>query len=189
VLFCLCADLCRCTATRPPAATAQRYGDIFSETLDSDLNPAPLRDTPRLALLNFWAPWCASCVSELPSLQALHNRLRERGFSVIAVAVDTEESDLRASPILRRIDMPVVFDHKGVFKHAFSVGGLPESLLIDPRRGIVDFPNPDGGEMMNAYRGPARWDSPELVRYLSEYLDSYEERATSGPRAASIPRS
>src|ERR1700690_2900748 len=44
----------------------------------------------KVVLLNFWATWCPSCISELPSLSSLNKDkgLKSKGLEVIAVSTD-----------------------------------------------------------------------------------------------------
>jgi len=42
----------------------------------------------RAVLVNFWATWCAPCLKELPSLDALQEKLGGRKFEVVAIAAD-----------------------------------------------------------------------------------------------------
>ena len=65
----------------------------------ADGNPAPalaLRDAEgrevdigrlkgRMVIVNFWATWCAPCVAEMPSLQALAKRLGNTKATVLGV--------------------------------------------------------------------------------------------------------
>ena len=39
----------------------------------------------RVVLLNFWATWCSSCVSELPHLEAIHKKFGDR-VAIVSVA-------------------------------------------------------------------------------------------------------
>lgn len=162
-------SLCAC-GSHAPAAPSEQLASVYAAVIDSKLQRTPLRAGPRLVLLNFWAPWCSSCVGELPSLQALRDALHPGGFEVIAVVVDTEPDDLRNSDAFHRLHLPVAFDRDGSIRRHFGVGALPKSIVFDPLRGPISFPSPDDGTLVTQYRGPARWDSAGLQRYLSEYL-------------------
>lgn len=49
----------------------------------------------KVILVNFWATWCRPCLKEIPELEELAARYRERGFELVAVSLD-EPEDLEA---------------------------------------------------------------------------------------------
>jgi thiol-disulfide isomerase/thioredoxin len=49
----------------------------------------------KVVLVNFWATWCRPCLKEIPELEELAARYRERGFELVAVSLD-EPEDLEA---------------------------------------------------------------------------------------------
>ncbi len=93
----------------------------------------------QVLLLNVWATWCAPCKQEMPELQALHQRHREQGFSVIGVSVDAA----RLAPEVRRLvdefglTYPNVHDARNTIGPSFKVVGYPTSFLIDRQGAIV----------------------------------------------------
>src|SRR5206468_2400273 len=52
-------------------------------------------------LVNFWATWCAPCREEMPAMERLYLKHRERGFVLLAVSVDTDASLVK--PFLERL--------------------------------------------------------------------------------------
>ena len=47
----------------------------------------------QVVVLNFWATWCAPCVLEMPSLERLHQSLKDKGLRVIAINMDAPGAD------------------------------------------------------------------------------------------------
>ncbi|HSQ92287.1 MAG TPA: redoxin domain-containing protein, partial [Nitrospiraceae bacterium] len=39
----------------------------------------------KIVLLNFWATWCKPCTTEMPAMQTIYDKLRDKGFVVLAV--------------------------------------------------------------------------------------------------------
>ena len=116
-------------------------------TLDGKkIGPGELRG--KLVLVNFWATSCGICLQEMPDLISTYQRYRNRGFEVIAVAMDYDEPEqIRAYVAKHRLPFPVVFDRDGTLAREYEgVRATPTSFLIDRsgRRisktvGILDF--------------------------------------------------
>lgn len=90
-------------------------------------------------LLDFWATWCRPCEHSLPALQRLHERVRARGVSVVAVSIDGPRNWARVRPFAARLGltMPVVIDEDGSLAQRFRVQAVPTSVLIAPDGRIV----------------------------------------------------
>src|SRR5215471_605403 len=54
----------------------------------------------KATLVNAWATWCDSCEHELPTLQALAERMAPKGVRVLLVSVDEPEDRERAKAFL-----------------------------------------------------------------------------------------
>ncbi len=113
----------------------------------------------RAVLVNLWATWCAPCLRELPSLDALQEKLGGDAFEVVAIAADPK-GRTAAQAYLDKLQirhLSLNTDERIAF--ASAVGGsaaLPVSILYD-RNGV------EVGRLI----GEANWSSPEaeaLVR-------------------------
>jgi peroxiredoxin len=85
-------------------------------------------------VLNLWATWCAPCVAELPSLDALARALAAHGAVVLALS-----SDRGGAAVMRTFydehgirSLPVLLDPHGTAMHTLGVRGIPVTYLIDP---------------------------------------------------------
>src|SRR5437867_6578533 len=90
----------------------------------------------KVVLLNFWATWCKPCKEEMPAMQASYDKLRDKGFVVLAV--NELEDTARVAEHIRTHGhtFEVVMDHNNQVANMYGVVGLPASFLIDPQ-GIV----------------------------------------------------
>lgn len=86
-------------------------------------------------LLAFWATWCGVCRAEIPTLNRVAQRYKDRGL--VVVGVDTAEKPGLGGPVARRLGMvyPVVYDDSNV-DDLYGVQALP-TLVVVGRDGQV----------------------------------------------------
>jgi peroxiredoxin len=81
--------------TPPPAGSASgaAVSDPFALSLpDADGAVRSLRAWKGKALVvNFWATWCAPCVTELPELDRLHDEFAARDVVVVGIGTEAPE--------------------------------------------------------------------------------------------------
>jgi thiol-disulfide isomerase/thioredoxin len=105
--------------------------------------------------LNFWATWCAPCISEMPSIETLHERY---GDQVVFLAASTESLS-KISSFQEERKFPFVFARLEVeYIDAFIIK-LPTTLLINSK-----------GELIHELEGGQNWTSSENIEKLKEVL-------------------
>ncbi|RIA44536.1 thiol-disulfide isomerase/thioredoxin [Hephaestia caeni] len=90
---------------------------------------ADFKGTP--VLLNLWATWCAPCVAELPTLDALAVQ-KGAALHVLTVSQDIE-GKAKAAPFLKQkgiTHLPAYTDPKLEFSLAYQAN-LPTTILFD----------------------------------------------------------
>jgi len=90
----------------------------------------------KVALLNFWATWCAPCRIEMPDLEKAYRENRKYGFVVIGVNVLQSADKIRGFIHKQKITFPVALDGDGKIMKLYKAGALPYSVLID-RKGNI----------------------------------------------------
>lgn len=113
----------------------------------------------KLLLLNFWATWCPPCIAEMPSLNNLYERFRDRGFVVLGISVDEEEEVYKQFLERFGVTFPTVRDPERKVSARYGTMKYPESYLIS-RDGVV----------IRKYVGAENWEQPEVVNYVRSLL-------------------
>jgi cytochrome c biogenesis protein CcmG, thiol:disulfide interchange protein DsbE len=110
-----------------------------ARTMDGDsVSLADRRGT--VVLLNVWATWCHPCRTEIPELQALHDRFAARGFEVVGVSIDDSGADEDIRQFMGDYSMtyPIWRDPSESVSSVFRVIGVPTTFLVD-REGVMQW--------------------------------------------------
>jgi thiol-disulfide isomerase/thioredoxin len=116
----------------------------------------------RTVLLNLWATWCVPCRKEMPTLDALQGELGGPNFEVVAVNIDTRDSQ-KPLAFLKEVGIKHLAYYTDTSAHVYEdlktagkAFGMPTTLLV----------NRSGCEIGNM-AGPAEWSSPDGVKLVS----------------------
>ncbi len=117
----------------------------------------------RVIILNFWASWCSPCREEMPGLEALWKKFRDKGLVVIGVSVDRGNIN-RVKEFIRDmgIDFPILRDSDGAVRNAYEVFALPMTYIIGR-----------DGKIIGRIPGERNWDSEDGNRLIELLLPSF----------------
>ena len=114
-------------------------------------------------LVNFWATWCAPCLKELPSLDALQGEMGGDDFTVIAVAADPKGPDAARAFLeklgVERLKLAADPDLALVIATGGSAS-LPLSILYDAE-----------GREIGRLTGEADWASAEAKALVAAAIN------------------
>lgn len=115
----------------------------------------------KLVVLNFWATWCTPCEVEMPTLENLWVRYRDRGLVVVGVTVDRGGPRSIIEPYVKgkKLTFPILLDPDMSTAQAWRVTGIPATFLVRPT-----------GEVAGVAHGPREWDSKEMAALLETLL-------------------
>ena len=143
------------------ATAPLRLPDLVFE--DAEGNSKKLSDwRGRTVLVNLWATWCVPCRKEMPALENLQTRLGGPDFEVVAVNIDTRDTE-KPKNFLKEVNLTRLgyfSDPKAkVFQDLKAIGralGMPTSVLVDGK-----------GCEIATIAGPAQWDSDDAVKLIT----------------------
>ncbi|TRD10665.1 TlpA family protein disulfide reductase [Erythrobacter insulae] len=125
----------------------------------AQLSLADLKGTP--VLLNLWATWCAPCVIEMPTLNALASEL-EGEVKVLTISQDVRGAEVVAPFFASRdfANLEQWLDPDAQLNQALNEEGLmPVTILFDA----------EGKELLRV-AGGYEWDSEEAIAAIREAL-------------------
>ena len=104
----------------------------------------------KVLLVNFWATWCPPCKKEIPDFMALQDQYGEKGFQIIGVAIDDEESVKDFADTLG-MNYPIMAAELAAMeiarRYGNRIGALPFSTFVD-RSGTIQHTK--AGELSKA---------------------------------------
>lgn len=127
----------------------------------------------KLVLLNFWATWCAPCVAEMPALERLYKTHHDKGFEVVAVALEQGGlEDVRQFVEKKGLSFTVLVDEQAEAGEAYGISGLPESFFIDQDGNFLSFLDPQRQHEITRIISDQPWDSKAYIGAIAELLES-----------------
>ena len=103
----------------------------FKDINDNSVNIENFRNN--ILILNFWATWCAPCIEEMPSLDALQSDHRIKNLKIFPINIGQE--DISKSKIFfKELDinnLEIFFDPSVNLAKKFSLRGIPTSIFLD----------------------------------------------------------
>ena len=116
----------------------------------------------KVVMINFWATWCPPCVEEMPAMDNLKSAFADKPFEILAINMAEDRASIM--DFLDRtgfeLGFPLLLDPGGVVADAYSVRGLPATMMVDK-----------SGKFVFGGVGPRQWDSPEV---MAEILPLFE---------------
>ena len=104
-------------------------GVIVTPIDDARLSELISTDDNRM-LLSFMAAWCRPCIDELPTLNKLHNRYKDRRLQIVGISIDFEGPGAM-QPIVQKmkIDFPIYWCGEKAVER-FKLNAIPMLLFI-----------------------------------------------------------
>ena len=113
----------------------------------------------KVALVNFWATSCTTCVAEMPEIVATYDKYKGQGFETLAVAMSYDPPSYVVNfTETRKLPFQVAIDNTGNVAKAWGDVRLTPSTFIVNKR----------GEIVKSYVGAP--DFPALHQLIEKLL-------------------
>jgi thiol-disulfide isomerase/thioredoxin len=142
------------------------------QTMSEGIEPAdftlPLLDGTNITLsqlkgkvvfLNFWATWCEPCRSEMPSMKAVYQKLKDKGFEILAVNLGESRDKISGFMNRYKYNFPSVLDERQITQSQYNIRAIPTTYIID-RRGLI----------VARLVGSTNWNTPKRIAALEAVL-------------------
>ena len=87
-------------------------------------------------LVNFWAPWCPSCIQEMPELISLQKQHQDMQVIGVAVMYKTRQEVIDVVRT-QSISYPVIIGNEYIASNFGEMNGMPTSFLYSPSGKLV----------------------------------------------------
>jgi peroxiredoxin len=130
----------------------------------STLRLADLRG--KVVFLNLWATWCPPCKEEMPAMEKLWQRYKERGLVVIALSMDSGGAKA-VKPFIEqaKYTYPVGLDPRMEVAQLYGARAVPSTFIIDRR-----------GNLHSIALGPREWDGKTAFAFFDSLLTQDKPR-------------
>lgn len=90
-------------------------------------------------LISFWATWCKPCMEEMSELNKIHEELKDKGFTLLAISTDNEKTIAKVKPLVKSkgFNFTVLLDKNSDVARKYYAQQIPFSVLIDKDGKII----------------------------------------------------
>ncbi|CEI83785.1 thiol-disulfide oxidoreductase ResA [Oceanobacillus oncorhynchi subsp. incaldanensis] len=116
-----------------------RAGDAAPDFQLTQVNDAVDEDVTQLSdfegkgvMLNFWATWCGPCKDEMPYMQELYPKYKEKGVEIVAVSLDGTELVIDNFIEDYGLTFAIPHDTNSDVRDLYRIRPMPTTFFINP---------------------------------------------------------
>lgn len=134
----------------------------------ADVNISDFRG--KIVFLNFWATWCPTCVVEMPSMEKLHRKLKDKDFALVSISLQDPAAEVKRFFKQNELTFTALLDSTGKTVPGFGIRAIPTTLILDKTGRII-------GRVM----GAREWDSRESMAMFEQLTHFGPSSSPTGP--------
>ena len=122
----------------------------------------------KIVFLNFWTTWCPTCRIEMPSMEKLHQKLKNKDFAMVTVNLQESASQIKAFFKEFKLTFTALLDSNGEVGASFAIRAIPTTYILDKT-----------GRIIGRISGPREWDSKAAIALFENLMDNDTVAATT----------
>ncbi len=113
----------------------------------------------KVVFINFWATWCTTCKAEMPSKEALFQKMKDKPLMMFGMLFRDDPANLRSYFAKQKVSLPTLISPNNEAAKLYGITGVPETFIIDKE-----------GILREKLVGPRDWDTEESLALIEKYL-------------------
>ena len=113
----------------------------------------------KVVLLNFWATWCPPCRYEMPALERLWKKVKNKNIIILGLNVGEDADTIFEFTGTYPMSFPIPMDIDGKVIEQYPIKGLPTTYVINPQ-----------GMVTHRAVGSREWDEEWMIKKLESLL-------------------
>jgi thiol-disulfide isomerase/thioredoxin len=115
----------------------------------------------KIVFLNFWTTWCPTCRIEMPSMEKLHQKLKNEDFAMVTINLQESASQVKAFFKEFKLTFTALLDSTGEVGASFGIRAIPTTYILDKT-----------GRIIGLVSGPREWDSKAAIALFENLIDN-----------------
>jgi len=164
LLLALVSSLCLVLAAFPtqaagPVEINAPAPDFTLPTLEGkDMSLSSLKG--KVVLVAFWSIYCHVCRQEMPKLDSIYKKYKDKGLEVIGMNIDRESvGGIQGAVKEDGLSFPILLDGEKKAMKAYQARAVPTAFILD-RNGII----------VDKVVGTYQWSSPASEQFIEKLL-------------------
>jgi thiol-disulfide isomerase/thioredoxin len=116
----------------------------------------------KIVFLNFWTTWCPTCRIEMPSMEKLHQKMKDKDFIVVTINLQETASQIKEFFKAYKLTFTALLDSTGEVGISFGIYQIPTTFILDKE-----------GRIIAKAVGPREWDSKNAIALFEHLTDKY----------------
>lgn len=113
----------------------------------------------KVVVINFWATWCPPCRYEMPALERLWKKVKNKNIIILGLNVGEDADTIFEFTGTYPMSFPIPMDIDGKVIEQYPIKGLPTTYVINPQ-----------GMVTHRAVGSREWDEEWMIKKLESLL-------------------